>query len=342
VFYGSASNLVAGDANGSTDVFVRDRLNGTTECISVDPSGCPGDSSSDSGAITPDGRFVAFRSRSGNLVPGDTNGKADVFVRDRQTGTTERLSVASDGAEGDDDSGLPALTPDGRFVAFQSRATNLVGGDTNGRWDVFVHDRLLGTTLRASLDANGAEGDEDSGIRGPSLTADGRTVAFDSRAQLVPADTDAWHDIYVRELGPYPPGAYCDADPTTHGCVPTISAGGTPSVSAGSGFDVTVSSVEGGKLGLLFWSSTPALPWNMSATLLCVRAPITRIGRQGSGGTSGACDGAFSLDFNAWMAAHPHRAPAAGTTVCIQAWFRDPPAAPGASRSDALLFTVGP
>lgn len=342
VFYGSAANLVAGDTNGSTDVFVRDRLNGTTECMSVDPSGLPGDASSDSGAITPDGRFVAFRSSADDLVPGDTNGKADVFVRDRQTGTTERLSVDSSGAQGDDDSWIPALTPDGRFAAFQSRAANLVVGDANGSWDVFVRDRLLGTTERVSVDTNGAEGDADSGIRGPVLSQDGRYVAFDSSAHLVPDDTDGWHDIYVRDRGPEPPSAYCASDTTTHGCNATISSTGTPSASAGSGFDVTISSVEGEKLGLVFWGAAPVLPWNMGTNSLCVVGPIQRTGRQSSGGMAGRCDGVLSLDFNAWMAAHPSIAPAVGTTVYMQGWFRDPPSPTTTGLSDALLFTVGP
>src|SRR5207247_11010915 len=109
-----------------------------------------------SSARSADGRFVAFDSAATNLVAGDTNGTADVFVHDRQTGTTERVSVASGGGtQGNGKSGgffaFPALSADGRFVAFQSDATNLVAGDTNGTTDVFVYDRQTATTERASV-----------------------------------------------------------------------------------------------------------------------------------------------------------------------------------------------
>ncbi len=199
VFQGLATNLVAGDTNGKWDVFVRDRLNGTTQRVSVDSSGAQGDGNSDSATITPDGRFVAFRSAATNLIAGDTNGKSDTFLHDRQTGATERVSISSSGAEGDGDTFAEALTPDARHVVFTSAASNLVPGDTNGRWDVFVRDRQLATTRRVSLGVNGAQGDENSGTQGPSISANGQFVAFDSRARLLAVDTNNYHDIYVRD-----------------------------------------------------------------------------------------------------------------------------------------------
>ena len=127
-------------------------------------------------AISADGRFVAFSSDATNLVPGDTNGTADVFVRDRQTGTTRRVSVGSGGAQGNGLSVDPAISADGRFVAFASDATNLVPGDTNGADDVFVRDRQTGTTRRVSVGSGGAQGDRVS--FDPAISADGRFVAF--------------------------------------------------------------------------------------------------------------------------------------------------------------------
>src|SRR5207248_6383455 len=123
-----------------------------TERVSVDSDGnqgnyCTGVESS----ISADGRFVAFSSYATNLVPGDTNGWADVFVHDRQTRTTERVSVGSTGNQGDRLSFYPVLSADGRFVAFVSEATNLVPGDTNRARDVFIHDRVSRTTERASV-----------------------------------------------------------------------------------------------------------------------------------------------------------------------------------------------
>ncbi len=114
---------------------------GTTERVSVGPGGVQADFGGSSPALSADGRFVAFVSAATNLVPGDTNGIIDVFVRDRQTGTTERVSVRTGGGQGNDRSILPALSAAGRFVAFESEASNLVPGDTNGQWDVFVHTR---------------------------------------------------------------------------------------------------------------------------------------------------------------------------------------------------------
>jgi Tol biopolymer transport system component len=199
VFQGAATNLVVGDTNGSWDVFVRDRLNGTTERVSVDSSGAQADGNSDSAVITPDGRYVAFRSVGTNLVAGDTNGKTDAFLHDRQTGAVERISIGSSGAEGDGDSISGALTPDARYVVFASVASNLVPGDTNGRWDAFVRDRQLATTQRVSLGANGVQGDESSGLQGLSISANGQFVAFGSRARLVAADANNYYDVYVRD-----------------------------------------------------------------------------------------------------------------------------------------------
>ena len=200
-FQGLATNLVAGDTNGFGDIFVRDRLSGTTERVSVDSTGAEGDEASYFPAISPDGRYVAFWSAASNLVGGDTNGSWDVFVRDRQLGTTERVSVDSGGAEGNSDSADPSISPDGRYVAFTSAATNLVGGDTNGVLDVFVRDRQLGTTERVSVQTSGAQANFDSGLFGGSaITPDGRYVAFDSVAtNLVTGDGNGTIDIFVRD-----------------------------------------------------------------------------------------------------------------------------------------------
>src|SRR5207247_1588614 len=189
-FASDATSLVPGDTNGNTDVFVHDRQTGTTERVSVDSAGHEGNGYSQQPAISADGRFVAFTSDATNLVPGDTNGVTDVFVHDRQTGTTERVSVDSAGNQGDRRSGnslsRPAISAGGRFVAFASDATTLVPGDTNGDVDVFVHDRETGTTERVGERAV----ERPFGVTGPSLSADGRFVAFASRTLLFPGDTN--------------------------------------------------------------------------------------------------------------------------------------------------------
>ena len=162
---------------------------GTTQRVSVPASEDEGDADSYEVSISGNGRFVAFRSDATNLVPGDTNGRADVFVRDRKKGTTTRVSVNSAGDEGNDDSARASVSQNGRFVAFESLASNLVTGDLNNERDIFVHDRKTGATTRVS----------DSGSE-PSLSASGRFIAFGSdSADLVPNDTNGFRDIFVHD-----------------------------------------------------------------------------------------------------------------------------------------------
>jgi Tol biopolymer transport system component len=197
-FYGASNDLVPGDTNGVEDVFVRDRQGGATERVSVDSAGAQGNAFSGFPTMSADGRFVAFLSFATNLVAGDTNGSYDVFVRDRQAGTTERVSVDSAGVEGNDNSYFASISADGRFVAFVSHATNLVPGDTNGAADIFVRDRQGGTTERVSLDSSGVEGNGPSDF--PSISADGRYVVFLSRStNLVAGGTSGLSLVFVHD-----------------------------------------------------------------------------------------------------------------------------------------------
>ncbi|MCH8813928.1 MAG: PD40 domain-containing protein [Chloroflexi bacterium] len=199
-FSSQATGLVTGDTNGTSDVFVHDRQTGETTRVSVDSLGGEADGSSSAPAITGDGRFVAFDSSATNLVTGDTNGVRDVFVHDRQTSQTIRVSFDSFGGEADDFSSAPAITGDGRFVAFESNATNLVAGDTNGVLDIFVHDRQTEETTRVSVDSLG--GEANGGSSSPAISSDGRFVAFDSVAtNLVPGDNNGVRDIFVHDRG---------------------------------------------------------------------------------------------------------------------------------------------
>jgi Tol biopolymer transport system component len=199
IAYVSRTNrLVSSDENREMDVFLYDRLNQTTEIISRTASGGQANRASMQPALSADGRYVAFQSLAGNLVAGDDNGAWDIFVRDRQTGTTQRVSVSTGGGQADGSSFNPAISADGRYVAFQSEAANLVPGDANGCWDVFVHDRQTGETRRVSLSWDGAEIPGDS--TAPAISADGRHVAFASRAESVVAgDTNLDMDVFVTD-----------------------------------------------------------------------------------------------------------------------------------------------
>ena len=196
-FYSDASNLVSSDTNQARDVFIRDLSAGVTERISVGSGGVQANGSSHttggSPAISGDGQIVAFYSDASNLVAGDTNAQPDVFVRLRGVGVTELISVASDGTQGNGPSVSPSISADGRFVAFQSQASNLVPGDTNGAADIFVRDRVAHTTERV---CGGVQGNRFS--FSPAISADGNVVAFASAAtNLVPGDTNGQLDIFV-------------------------------------------------------------------------------------------------------------------------------------------------
>jgi len=227
VFWSFASNLVAGDTEecgagefmyNCADVFVHDRQTGAIERIAAGGREGLGGGSYRLG-ISADGRWVAFYSWASNLVQNDTNGHADIFGHDRQTGTTELISLASDGAQGNGDSVEPNISADGRWVAFVSRSSNLVRNDTNAKRDVFVRDRQTGTTRRVSVTSNGTQGDDESGVvmhqegwyDGPAISADGRWVAFTSKASnLVPDDTNECdspifgphncYDVFIHDL----------------------------------------------------------------------------------------------------------------------------------------------
>ena len=185
-FASNASNLVSGDTNNTGDIFVHDRQTGATTRVSIGPGGTQANRGSLAPSISADGRYVAFHSDATNLVSGVTNGTTHIFVHDRQTGATTRVSVASDGTEGNSVSIKPSISADGRYVAFQSIATNLVSGDTNRNQDIFVHDRQTGQTTRVSVASDGTEGN--SGSNDPSISANGRYVAFQSQANASSRD----------------------------------------------------------------------------------------------------------------------------------------------------------
>ena len=194
-FESLASNVVSGDTNDASDVFVYDRESQIVQRISVGTAGVPGDGGSFAASISADGRYVAFESLAENLVAGDANGLRDVFVYDRQLDAIEVVSVDGAGNQADGESLAPAISDDGRFVAFESDATNLVPGDTNGVRDVFVFDRQTASIERVSV---GDSGEGNGSSREPSLSADGRFVAFDSAAtNLISGDTNGNIDVFV-------------------------------------------------------------------------------------------------------------------------------------------------
>lgn len=207
--FGSANSLTGDGAIENTGVYLRDLAAGTLERVDLNDAGVLGDNEEREPTVSAGGRYVAFSSPSTNLVAGDTNNAWDIFVRDRLTGTTSRVSRSSAGVQSDgnawgEGSFVPSISADGRFVSFFSHSTNLVAGDTNREPDVFVHDRQTGETVRVSVADDGSQAQSGwflGSESGPqALSADGRSVAFTSCAQLVRADTGGGCNVYVRDL----------------------------------------------------------------------------------------------------------------------------------------------
>ncbi|MDQ3849845.1 MAG: hypothetical protein M3296_04415, partial [Actinomycetota bacterium] len=203
VFASAADNLVPGDSNQRDDVFVRDLTTGVTALVSAAQRGGPADGDSSAPAISPDGRFVSFSSSAANLVAGDADDKPDVFLRDLATGRTELVSVARGGrgqnkALAGGRAQASDVSRNGRFVAFESDATNLVRADRNRRTDVFVRDRATRRTRRVSLSTTNEEGSGSSVL--PTITPDGRFVAFASRADDLVPENARGLDVFVRDL----------------------------------------------------------------------------------------------------------------------------------------------
>ncbi len=191
-----ASNLVSGDTNAKRDIFVYNRIDKTTELISVAPDGTQANGSSYPSVISDDGRYIAYESEASNLVSGDTNGKRDIFVYDRIDKTTERINIAANGTQADGSSRLGSISDDGRYIVYESEASNLVSGDTDGKRDIFVYDRIEKTTQRINVAANGtqANGDSTSG----SISGDGKYIVYESDASnLVLGDSNGKRDIFI-------------------------------------------------------------------------------------------------------------------------------------------------
>ncbi|WP_445501841.1 hypothetical protein [Microvirga sp. G4-2] len=201
VFRSDASNLVAGDTNGSYDIFRKDLVTGAVERVSVAADGTQASSASYTPSVSADGRYVVFWSSANHLVAGDANNAPDIFRKDLVTGAVERVSIAADGTtQGNGVSSNAHVSADGRYVVFESSASNLVADDTNGRTDIFRKDLVTGELVRVSMAADGTtQGDASS--FSAHISADGRYVVFESSASnLVADDTNNAPDVFRKDL----------------------------------------------------------------------------------------------------------------------------------------------
>lgn len=194
VAFMSYSEILTSDGNNRPDIFVKDRQTGVLERVSTPDGVIVANGASFNPAVSADADVIAFRSEASNLVPGDSNGRWDIFVRVRSSATTERISVASDGSQADHNSLEASVSDDGRYVAFRSMASNLAAGDTNGRDDIFVHDRVDDLTARVGQPAGGESNGHSAN---PKISGDGAWIVFVSEASnLVPGDDNASRDVF--------------------------------------------------------------------------------------------------------------------------------------------------
>lgn len=203
IFDSLATNLVGGDTNSATDIFIKDFQTGEIKRLSTSSTGQEGNGTSVSSAnsLSADGRYVVFHSDATNLVSGDTNSQTDIFRKDLLTDEIIRVSTSSSGSEASDGfSRSASISADGRYVVFQSAATNLVSADTNGQYDIFRKDLLTGELMRASTSSSGLQA-SDGNSTGSSISADGRYVLFNSTStDLVGGDTNGVADLFRRDM----------------------------------------------------------------------------------------------------------------------------------------------
>lgn len=194
-FVSEADNLVINDTNGHKwDVFMHDLQTHTTSVVSLANDGTQANEKCESPSVSDDGRYVAFSSEADNLVESDVNNKWDVFVRDRETGTTTLVSISSSGEQGDVDSYDPNISADGRYVSFWSYARNFVTGDDDGiESDIFLHDRLTGETILVSEGSSGAS-------FYPDISSDGRYVVFNTSGVFWDGTWIVSHVVFMRDL----------------------------------------------------------------------------------------------------------------------------------------------
>ena len=328
VFLSVANNLVPADTNHRRDVFVHDCTTGMTTRVNLGAGGVEADSESFQPNISGDGRVVAFRSIAANLVPGDVNQKFDAFAVDVATGALERVSVASDGSEGDRDTmERPALSYDGRFVVFTSASTNLVDDPALLPYEVYARDRTLGMTTWLS---RGDQNQDGTGGQCFDVATcdDGSRVAFTSSSSgLVPIDSDAKDDVFVRERNVSPASASSYGTGTAGELgVPSLDASAPPFLD--SDFDLIVgTSTSSYTIGILVLGVAPQSLPVRGGTLLVVPLMLLPI--------------ALSPGSTSFAQSLPPDELLAGATVYLQVLELDAAAPRGVSFTPGLALTPG-
>lgn len=405
-FVSNGDGIVPGDGNGAADVFLRDRVLGTTVLISQSTQGVIGDWYSSFPSISADGLLVAFLSQAQNFHPSATVfGKWHLYLRDVVAGTTTALDLNASGRVGNGSALAPiSMSADGQRVAFFSQATNLelvgnpgkpslggpfvwisglglvgaqapklhtyggggeyctlsqdgrfitfeagtddwVAGDPTPDFASFLHDLVTGVTSTVAAIGPAAYANADAEL--PRISWDGSTIAFVSQAtNLVPGTIPILGEhVFVRICDPTQGMTYCYPIQSPTGCLPALVAKGKPSATQGSGHTLDLADTVSGQVGIFLYgtSGSSAITWNGGN--LCVAPPFVRMPASATGGTPPPavdCTGAFSTDFNAWIASGVDPTLVPGAPVYAQAWVRDPSHPSGSLLSDAAAFVIGP
>ena len=338
-FTSGSTNLVPGDTNGHVDMFWKDLQTGELRRVTVSSTGVQANNTSDWPYLSGDGQTVVFSSSASNLVTGDSNGDYDLFAHDLATATTERVSVSSAGAQGNDSTRSPVtVSPTGRFVIFASTASNLVANDGNMVQDIFLRDRAAQTTDRVNLNQFGQEANDWSFV--PAMSANARFITYTSDAtDIVPNDVNGERDIFAADLMPSVGTNYCGpAQLNSTGNPATIVAEGS-SVVANNDFTLRATSLPANQFGIFLVAPVTDFVVNPGGTPgnLCLGGAIGRFYGPGEIRNAGAA-GEFSLAVDlTWIPQGLQRiAIQSGETWYFQAWFRD--VAPGVGPSN---FTDG-
>ena len=348
-FASDQGTLVAGDSNGAEDIFVRDRVAGTTVMASVFTGGAIGIGWCRYPSISSDGRFVVFDTFA-SLHPSDVNATLDVYIRDLWTGVTELVGVTSAGAAGAFGSYNASLSANGRHVAFLSLEPGLVPNDTNGMEDIFTFDRYTSSIRRATVGIGGQQmGISVFGTYGVSVTDDGRVLFPYNGPGWVVGDTPptaaSYVDVFFND--PDAPSnavlGYCTAKTNSLNCVPEVTVCGMPSLTKGLLFSVIAKRVRSQESGTFFWgAASTATPFRGGT--LCVAQPLHRASIANSGGSSAPidCTGYYTLRFPPQYLLANNLTP--GTAVYTQCWSRDSGfnAPNNVGLTDAVVFIVLP
>ncbi|MBI5364344.1 MAG: hypothetical protein HZA53_14285 [Planctomycetes bacterium] len=354
-FESGATDLVPNDTNAINDVFVRDRLLGTTVRVSVGPLGVQGIGGSAGGWLSADGSRAGFFSFATNLVTGGTFGQ-HVFVHELATGITTLVDVNSQGLQGNAPGGTCSLSSDGRIIAFMSQSTDLVANDTNGWGDAFVRDMNSGTTTRVSTATTGAQGNAD--VLDVVLSSDGRSIAFRTGAStLFGGDSNGAYDVFVHDRFAVGPEAFCFGDgvlspcpcgnsgATGHGCASSLVAAGALLATSGSTAPDTLQLLGSSRpntASVVYLQSTDvaASPYVFGDGLRCVDGNIRRL--RATVCTAGACS--VPLFSDPLLSVMSHTPVGSGIVANYQLYYRNasasfcPPATFNASNAVRVVW----